>query len=58
MYDDGIDLYMAMRESRVETASNARVLGHIGAYGIHVLILHHGVNGQGAPISHSLAKRE
>ena len=58
MYDEGINLYTAIREEIVEAVDNIRVLGHIGADCIHVPTLHHGVNGQGTPVSHSLAERE
>jgi phenylpropionate dioxygenase-like ring-hydroxylating dioxygenase large terminal subunit len=58
MYDEGIDLHMALRDNNVEIEGNVRVLGHVGADCIHVPILHQGVNGQRAPVRHSFAERE
>jgi hypothetical protein len=58
MYDEGIDLNTTIRGNRVQTGANVRVLGHIRTDCINVSIPHHSINGQRAPVSLSLAKRE
>lgn len=58
MYDEGIDLYKVIRGDKFDAVDTVRVLGHVGTHCIHVPTLHHGVNGQGTPVSHSFAECE
>ena len=58
MYDEGIDLNMTISENRAETVGNVRILRHVGADRIHIPALHHGIDGQRAPVGLSLAECE